>query len=309
MSRPQWLLLFALSVLWGGSFFFVGVAVKELPAFTIVLVRVGLAAAFLMPVVLMLGLRLPATFAAWSPFLVMGLLNNVLPFSFITLGQRTVASGVASVLNATTPLFTLVIVHVFAGERLEMRKLIGVVVGVLGVAILMGWREVGNDAVALTGMALCLAGSLSYGFAALWGRRLRSTPPLLAAACQLIGSFAMLAPLAGAVDLPWTLPWPSTETVLALIGLAALATALAYIIFYRILAVSGPTNVMLVTLLIPVTGIGLGVGMLGETLEVRHVIGALVIASGLLVIDGRLPGIALRLVRHVRLRASGPAQL
>jgi drug/metabolite transporter (DMT)-like permease len=147
-------------------------------------------------------------------------------------------------------------------------------------------------------MLLCLAGSLSYGFAALWGRRLRSTPPLTAATCQLVASTAVLAVLAAVIDRPWTLPWPTPHAVLALIALAALATSLAYVIFYRILALSGPSNVMLVTLLIPVTGIGLGVSVLGETLEPRHVAGALIIASGLLVIDGRLPAAAARLLRQ-----------
>ena len=288
MSRTQWLLLLVLSVLWGGSFFFVGVAVKELPALTIVLARVALAAAFLLPLVLAVGLRLPATPTEWMPFVVMSILNNVLPFSFITFGQKAIASGLASVLNATTPLFTLVIVHVLADEKLQARKVLGVVLGIFGVAILMGWARLDSDITSLTGMLLCLAGSLSYGFAALWGRRLRATPPLVAATCQLLASSAILALLAALADQPWTLPWPTAPTLLALMGLAALSTSLAYVIFYRILSVSGPSNVMLVTLLIPVTGLGLGVTVLGETPEPRHIVGALVIASALLVIDGRI---------------------
>lgn len=290
MSRTQWMLLIALSVLWGGSFFFVGIAVKELPPFTIVLARVAIAAAVLLPVVFVMGLRLPDSAGAWGPFLVMSILNNVLPFSFITMGQKSVASGLASVLNATTPLFTLVIAHLFADEKLKTNRLGGVVLGIFGVAILMGPDVLTPGAASIAGMLLCLAGSMSYGFAALWGRRLRGIHPLVAATCQLLCSTMILGVLAALVDQPWTLSWPSTRTVLALIGLAVLATSLAYVIFYRILSVSGPTNVMLVTLLLPITGIGLGVSVLGETLETRHIIGALVIASGLLVIDGRLFG-------------------
>lgn len=290
MSRAQWLLLLALSVLWGGSFFFVGIAVKELPAFTIVLVRVALAAVFLLPLVFVMGLRLPATAADWMPFAIMSLLNNVLPFTFIAFGQQTVASGLASVLNATTPLFTLVIAHLFTDERLIARKLAGVMLGIAGVAILMGRHALDDGAAGFMGMLFCLAGSMCYGFAGLWGRRLRAADPLVAATCQLIGSTAILGILAAMIDRPWTLPWPTTPTLLALVGMAALSTALAYVIFYRILSVSGPTNVMLVTLLIPVTGIGLGVTVLGEALEPRHILGALVIASGLLVIDGRVLG-------------------
>jgi drug/metabolite transporter (DMT)-like permease len=288
MSRTEWLLLLALSVLWGGSFFFVGVAVKELPAFTIVLARVALAAFFLLPLVLAAGLRLPATLTEWMSFVVMSVLNNVLPFTFITFGQKAVPSGLASVLNATTPLFALVIMHLFADEKLQARKLLGVALGILGVAVLIGWTRLDTSVASPIGMLLCLAGSLSYGFAALWGRRLRTTPPLVAATCQLLASTAILALLAALVEQPWMLPSPTAPTLLALGGLAALSTSLAYVIFYRILSVSGPTNVMLVTLLIPVTGIGLGVTVLGETLEPRHIMGALVIASGLLVIDGRI---------------------
>lgn len=288
MSRSQWLLLIALSVLWGGSFFFVGIAVKELPVFTIVLVRVALAAALLLPVVLFLGLPLPKTLREWMPFAGMSLLNNVLPFSFIVMGQKTVPSGLASVLNATTPLFALLAAHAFSDEKLSTRKLAGVLLGVVGVAILIGQQRLDASGMTLAGVVFCLAGSLSYGLAGQWGRRLRGTPPLVSAISQLIVSSLVLGVLAAAVDQPWTLPWPSTQTLLALAGLAALSTSLAYVIFFRILAVSGPTNVMLTTLLIPITGIGLGVSLLGEVLEMRHIVGALVIGLGLLVIDGRI---------------------
>jgi len=288
MSRSQWLLLIALSILWGGSFFFVGIAVKELPVFTIVLVRVALAAALLFPVVLIARLPLPKTPRAWLPFAGMSLLNNVLPFSFIVMGQRTVASGLASVLNATTPLFALLAAHVFSDEKLSARTAAGGVLGVIGVGILIGSQRLGTSGMTLAGVLFCLAGPLCYGLSGQWGRRLRGTPPLLSSLCQLAVSTVVLGVLAAAIDRPWTLPWPSAHTLLALAGLAALSTSLAYVIFFRILAVSGPTNVMLTTLLIPVTGIGLGVSVLGETLEMRHIAGALVIGLGLLVIDGRL---------------------
>ncbi len=288
MSRSQWLLLIALSVLWGGSFFFVGVIVKEWPAFTIVLARVGLAALILVPFVLAAGHRLPRTLAGWSPFLVMSLLNNVIPFSAIVYGQREIASGLASVLNATTPLFAVTLTHLLTTDKMSWNKFAGVLIGTIGVALLMGPAIFGSDKTSLAGMALVLAATCSYGFAGVWGRRLRETPPLVSACCQLLCSTAVLAVIAGLVDRPWQLAMPSQLGTLSLIGLAALSTALAYVIFFRILAVSGPTSVMLVTLLIPLSGIALGVLVLGETLLWRHIAGALVIASGLLVIDGRL---------------------
>lgn len=288
MSPSQLLLLVALSILWGGSFLFVGIAVKELPSLTIVMVRVGLAALLLLPVAWILGVRFPKTLSAWQPFFGMAILNNVIPFTLITMGQREVASGLASTLNATTPLFTLIIAHALTDEKLKANKLAGVVLGIVGIAVLLGPEAIFGRTSSLVGMLLCLGACVSYGFAGYWGQRLRETPAIVSACCQLLCSTLVLATLTSIVDRPWTLAWPSMRTVLALIGLAALSTAIAYVIFFRILAVSGSTNVMLVTLLIPVSGIAFGLLLLDETLLLRHVIGALVIAAGLLVIDGRL---------------------
>lgn len=288
MSRSQWLLLIVLSVLWGGSFLFVGIAIKELPPLTIVLARVGLAALLLVPVVLVLGHRLPEKLAAWQPFFVMAVLNNVIPFTLITFGQREVASGLASVLNATTPLFTLLIAHwLTTDEKLKANKLTGVLMGIAGIAVLLGPEAILGRASSLFGMTLCVTACISYGFAGYWGRRLRRTPALVSAACQLLCSTLVLSVLAGLNERPWTLDWPSRPTLLAVIGLAALSTSLAYVIFFRILSVSGPTNVMLVTLLIPISGITFGIMLLDETLLWRHIAGALIIGAGLLVIDGR----------------------
>jgi len=289
MSPPQWLLLAFLSVLWGASFLFVGIAIAELPSFTLVLARVSLAALLLLPVLAAMGLGLPRRVADWQPFLVMAILNNVTPFMLIVTGQREIASGLASVLNATTPLFTLLVARLaIPGEMLDWTKLAGVLLGVLGVAVLMGPEALLGRSSSLAGMALCLAASLSYGCAGVWGRRLRATPPLVSAVAQLLCSTALLAPLACLLDAPWALPMPGARTLLAVLGLAGLSTALAYVVFYRILAVSGPANAMLVTLLIPVSGLWMGATFLGETILSRHLAGAAIIAASLLVIDGRL---------------------
>ena len=288
MHPSQWLLLVSLSLLWGGSFLFVGIAVEDLPAFTIVLWRVALAAALLVPVVLALGHRLPTTIAGWWPFLMMALLNNVIPFSAIALGQKQIASGLASVLNATTPLFAVVLTHWLTDDKMSWKRFAGVLIGIGGVAILMGPALLGSDKTSVVGMALVLLATLSYGCAGVWGRRLRTTPPLVSASCQLICSAAVMAVVAGIIDRPWSLPMPSSRTIVSMLGLAALSTALAYAIFFRILAISGPSNVMLVTLLIPISGIALGWLVLGEAVLPRHIAGAIVIASGLLVIDGRM---------------------
>lgn len=297
MSPSQWGLLILLAFLWGCSFLFMGIATRELPAFTIVLVRVGLAALILVPIAYAMGYRLPSTTADWQPFLVMAILNNVIPFSLIVTGQKEIASGLASVLNATTPVFTLIVAHLLADdERLKANKLVGVLLGVVGVAVLVGPEAMFGRASSVVGMLCLLGAALSYGVSGFWGRRLRGHAPLVSSSAQLICSTLILLPLALLVDAPWTLPRPSAEAIAALIGLAALATSLAYVVFFRILSVSGSNNVMLVTLLIPVFAIPLGAWKLGEVLLPRHFVGAAIIALSLLVIDGRV----LALVRRRR---------
>ena len=289
MSLSQWGLLVLLSGLWGGSFLFVGIAVKELPPLTLVLIRVALAAAVLVPFVYATGQRLPTSLRSWLPFLVMAVLNNLIPFLLIVNGQKVVASGLASVLNATTPMFTLILAHwFFAEEKLHTNKLIGVIFGMVGVALLVGPEALIGRTSSVVGMMCLLAATLSYAFAGLWGRRLKASPPLVTAASQLVCSTLLLIPLASLVDQPWRLPMPSRDVVVAMIAFATLSTALAYILFFRILAASGASNVQLVTLLIPLTAIPLGTWWLGEQLLARHFAGALVIGLSLLVIDGRL---------------------
>jgi drug/metabolite transporter (DMT)-like permease len=177
--------------------------------------------------------------------------------------------------------------HLLTDDKMSANKFAGLAIGIVGVALLMGPAVLAGDRTSVQGMALVLTGTLAYGCASVWGRRLRTTPPLVSAVCQLACSTLVMALLAGAIDRPWTLPPPSPRTLLAMLGLAALSTALAYAVFFRILAVSGPTNVMLVTLLIPISGVALGALVLRETVHWRQVLGALVIASGLVVIDGR----------------------
>jgi drug/metabolite transporter (DMT)-like permease len=288
VDRRDWLLLGLLSVLWGGSFFFTGVAVRELPPLTIVFARVALAAALLAPVMWIQGARFPAGVGAWMPFFVMAVLNNVIPFSLIVIGQTMIASGLASVLNATTPLFTVLVMAASGAEALSRRRIGGAILGLLGVVILRGQKlETSQDQTA--GILLCLGAALSYGLAAMWGRRrLSGVPPLTAATCQLVCSSVVMLVLAAIVEWPHGLPMPGWATWGSLLAIAALSTALAYIVFFQILVRSGATNVMLVTLLIPVTAILLGHFVLGETLKGREMLGALVIGSALILMDGRV---------------------
>jgi drug/metabolite transporter (DMT)-like permease len=288
MRTSDWLLLVLLSVLWGATYFFIAVANPEVPPFTLVLGRVGLAALTLVPLVFLLGLRLPATAAGWWPFVVQAVINNVIPFTLMVYGQLRIAGGLAAVLNATTPLFTLVVARVVAGDALSPSKVAGVVIGVAGVAVLVGPEALHSNASGVIGMLCILGASWSYAMSALWMRRLRHIPPLVSSAAQLTCSTLLLLPLAGAAERFWQLPVPGASAVLAVLGLAIFSTALAYLVFFRLNASAGPTNVMLVTLLIPVTATILGVALLNETLTQHQLAGALVIASALVVIDGRL---------------------
>jgi drug/metabolite transporter (DMT)-like permease len=287
MRTTDWLLLFALSVLWGLTYFFGVIATQSLPPLTLVLLRVALAAMVLVPIVLLMGFRLPDTIATWRSLAILATLNNIIPFTLMFYGQPHVTGGLASVINATTPLFTIVIARLFAQEPLSTAKVVGVLLGVAGVAVLMGPAAANVHATTLLGMSCFLGASISYGFSALWLRGFRDTPPLVAAAGQLICSSTMML-LPALLERAWLVPMPPPTAIGAVIGLAVLSTALAYVLFFRISATAGATNVMLVTLLIPVTATGLGAAFLGEELTVHQVLGALVIGSGLLIIDGRL---------------------
>jgi drug/metabolite transporter (DMT)-like permease len=198
----------------------------------------------------------------------------------------------ASVLNATTPLFALLVAWWLAGDALPRHKLAGIAVGIAGVVVLLGPAALSSKSTNVIGMCAILAAAVSYGFSGVWGRRLKAYPPLVSALSQLTCSSLMLIPLAGAANQFWTLPWPSSTSVWAVLALAILSTALAYILFFDIMAKAGSSNVMLVTLLIPFSSIALGTLYLGEALSLQQIIGGLIIGSGLLVIDGRIFGIA-----------------
>ena len=292
----DWGLLIFLSVLWGGSFLFIGIAVKELSPLVIVLARVAIAAVVLVPVHFALLGRLPGDARSWLAFAGMSLLNNVIPFTLIVTGQTMIASGLASVINATTPMFGAVILAAFGEEKLVARKALGLIAGLAGVAVLRGAGL--NDLNGQTlGMLLCLGAAASYGLSGLWAkRRLKGIPALTMATGQLLCSTAVMTVVAFTFDQPATLLDASAYTWAALLGLAVLATALAYIVFFRIIARSGAANVLLVTMLIPVSAILMGHFVLGEELRLREIIGALIIGGALVIIDGR----ALAFLRNLR---------
>lgn len=294
-SRPmtpfEWGMLMALALVWGGSFFFNVVAVRELPVFTVVVSRVVLAAIVLLVILRFTGERLPRDPRVWAAFFGMGLLNNAIPFSLIVAGQQHIASAVASILNASTPLFTVILAHVLTSdEKMTANKLLGVVVGFAGVAMMIGFDALHSLGTNVLAQLMCLGGALSYAFAGIFGRRFKSmgVPPMTTATGQVIASSVLLVPVMLMVDRPWTLATPSAAAIGALIGLAVLSTAFAYVLYFRILSTAGATNLMLVTFLVPVGAIMLGILFLDEQLMPKHIAGMALIGMGLAAIDGRL---------------------
>ncbi|NVN84004.1 MULTISPECIES: DMT family transporter [unclassified Vibrio] len=290
MNARVWAMLILLSMLWGGSFFFVGIVVTDLPPLTIVALRVGIAAITLWIIALMIGLRPPQELRVWGAFLGMGLLNNVVPFALIVWGQTQIASGLASILNAATPIFAVLVAGMLLpDERVTPLKLAGVGIGFVGVVVMIGLPALSGGGSSIAQLAI-IAAALSYAFAGVYGRRFKvmGINPIITAAGQVTASTIVLTPVALMVDDPLDVVAMSVDTWAAIVGLAVLSTAVAYVLYFKILETAGATNVLLVTLLVPVSAILLGSLFLNESLEVIHFVGMLLIAIGLSAIDGRL---------------------
>ena len=290
MGPVEWALLIVLSLLWGGSFFFAKVAVAEIRPLSLVFCRVGLAALVLLLLVRLSGRRMPSDWKTWRTFFIMGFLNNLLPFSLIFWGQIRIASGLASILNATTPLFAVILAHLLTDdEKLSGNRLSGVLLGIAGVAVMIGPAAFAGFQLQFISQLAVLAAACSYACAGIYGRRFKGLHPLVTAAGQVSATSVMILLPALIIDQPWLRPQPSLIALGAAVGLALICTALAYLIYFRLLAAAGATNLLLVTLLIPVSAILLGAVILGERLEIRQFGGMLLIGLGLLAIDGRLP--------------------
>jgi drug/metabolite transporter (DMT)-like permease len=290
MTGRDWVLLVLLSILWGGSFFFAKVIVQEMPPFTLVFVRFACAAGALWVYLAVSGTRLPRSVSIWVAFAVMGALNNLIPVALIAWAQITIASGLASVLIATTPVFSILVAHcITADERISANKLVGIALGIAGVAALVGLNTLEGSPGSILAMLGCLAAALSYGCANVFGRRFKrlGITPTVGAFGQLAATAVMVLPFALVFDHPWLLPPPTAAVLASMLGLVVLSTALAYAIFFRLLASAGTINVSLVTLLIPVSAILLGTFFLGENLSAFQFAGMALIGLGLVAIDGR----------------------
>jgi drug/metabolite transporter (DMT)-like permease len=290
MNGAAWVLLLTLSVLWGATFFFWKVLVEELPPFTAVLGRVGIAALVLILLLAMRGEMLPMTRAAWIRFTTMAALNNAIPFALIAYGETVIASGLAAILNATTPVFTVLVAHALTDdEALTPLRALGVGLGFVGVVVLV-WPDLlpGGLAGNLLGEFACLLASVAYAFAGVYGRRFSGLSPITAAAGQLTAATGLMLPLVMIVDRPWLLPAPSTTIWVSLAATAVLCTAAGYPVYFRLLAVAGATNLLLVTFLLPISSLLLGAVFLHEAITPAAIIGMALIGLGLAAIDGRL---------------------
>ena len=290
MNRADWGVLVTLAVIWGAAFLFIGVAVKHVQPLTYVWLRLTIAAAGMWVVLRWKGQGLGLPREAWRSILLLALLNNAVPFSLFGWGQTHIASGLASILNATTPIWGVVVAHFFTSdERMTPRKIAGVMLGVGGVALMIGPTLLSNLGSSALAQLACVAAALSYALAAVWARRFRKQglSPISVSTGQLTAGALIMLPLMLLVDQPWTHPMPPIEAWGSIIALALVCSAFGYVLYFRLIDSSGATNALLVTLLVPPVAILLGALFLGEVLAVQDFLGLGLIALGLAAIDGR----------------------
>jgi len=275
-----------LGVLWGGSFLFIRVAVPAFGPFMLVELRVGLAAAALFLYALAAG-SMPKIRGRWRSFLVLGFLNAAVPFSLISAAEIHLTASLAAILNSTTVMFTAIVAAVWMGDALTARKAIGIVLGIVGVSVLVGWDPLPLNGIVLLAVAAMLLASLSYALGATYAKHSFSgIPPVGMALGQLGGAVALLLPLA-VVSLPERAP--STVVTFSMLGLAFLSTAVAYLIYFRLIENVGPTSTVTVTLLVPVFGLLFGVLLLEEPFGPGTLAGLGIILTSVVLITGIAP--------------------
>ena len=288
-SARDWALIALLALIWGGSFLFGRILMLEWPPLTVVFLRVALAAATLWVFLLFTGRRFPSDKSLIGAILIMGIINNVIPFSLILIGQQEIGSGLASVVNAMTPIWTLIIANQFTNdEKFTANKIIGIILGFIGVAILIGGDLFQGLTASAWAQVAILGATISYGFAGVFGKRFKAHDPIVISTGQLTASSAAMLPIMLFAEGFFNISTPTLELMVSILGLAILCTAFAYVLFFRILASAGATNVSLVTFLVPVSAILLGVVWLGETLTLGNMLGMALITIGLIFVDGRL---------------------
>lgn len=291
MNRAEWGILLALALIWGVAFFLIKVAVTHVEPLTYVWLRLSIAAAALLALLRWRGERLGLPRQVWRAILLLALLNNVIPFLLFGWGQQHIASGLASILNATTPIWGVIVAHLMTrDERITPAKLIGILVGFAGVATMIGPGLLTSGGSGALPQFACVAAAFCYAVAGVWARRFKALgiAPIKVAAGQLITGALLMTPLALAIDRPWQQLMPPLEAWAAIVALALFSTAFGYILYFKLIDSAGATNALLVTLLVPPTAIFLGHLLLGERLTSNQFLGLGFIALGLAVIDGRI---------------------
>jgi drug/metabolite transporter (DMT)-like permease len=287
MGQKEWMLLVLLSVLWGSSFFFIEVALRELPIFTIVFARVAIAALLLTVYLYFTGQAWPNLRRLWPRFIVLGALRAAIPISLIVWAETQIDSGLAGILNSTSPLFTALIAHRFTtDDQLTPQRLLGIIIGMLGVGVLIGLDAIQGFGSHIIAQFAMLGATCSYGLAAVYGRQFKHHPPAGSAAGMLIGAACLVFPLA-ILEQPWHLQ-PSLSSLGAIIGLSFMSTALAFILWFKLIFSAGPSNTAMVTFLIPITALILGIFVLGEGIDLATVIGLVIILFGLAIAQNRI---------------------
>ncbi len=287
MGRVEWSLLFLLASLWGSSFLFMKIAVQDIPVFTVVLGRIGIAAIALTIYVYFRGLRLPTSGKVWGHLILLGFLRASLPISMFVWAGTQIDSNISGILNSTTPLFTAVVAHFFTqDERLDRARMMGIVFGMVGVVILIGPEALQAMGSNVWGQLAILVATCSYGFAGVYGRRFKEMPVAVSTAGMLIGATLMILPIALWVDQPWTLR-PTAVSLGAVFALALLNTAVAFMVWLTLIFRAGANNAAQVTFIIPVIAILLGFLILGETISWSLFVGLLFILLGLAVSQKR----------------------
>jgi drug/metabolite transporter (DMT)-like permease len=291
MNGRDWLILGILALIWGGAFVFIGVAVRDVHPLTYVWLRLTIAAGAMWVFLRFSRQSIALPRQVWGSILLLALLNNALPFTLFGWGQTHIASGLASILNATTPIWGVLVAHFLThDERMTPRKIAGVLLGFGGVAIMIGPSLLSNIGTNALAQLACVVAALSYALAAVWARRFKrmSLSPMSVTTGQLTAGAVMMLPFALLVDRPWTQPLPPIEAWGAIVALALMCTAFGYVLYFRLIETSGATNALLVTLLVPPVAILLGALFLNETLAPQDFLGLGLIALGLAAIDGRV---------------------
>ncbi len=293
MSAADWGIIMLLSLLWGGAFFMIELGLRGFPPITLVFLRMALAVPPMLLTLKVMGHRLPGDLKSWQQLFILGAINAALPFILFFWGQTQIDSGLASILNATTPLWGVVTAHFLTrDEKATPARIIGVFLGLAGITVMVGTDALSGMSGNVLAQMACLAATFFYALAAVYARTLSQSTmtPLVVATGQVITAALIMLPIMLAVDQPWTLPTPEWDAWAGAIGLAIPSTAIAYVFYFRLIDKAGASNAMLVAFIMPVIAVVLGVVALGETFEPKEAAGAVLIALGLLAIDGRVFG-------------------